>query len=216
MTRLSAWFIFGALTVPFAALAETNYVTDQLTVPLHAEPASAAPVLKTLTTGASLEVIEQGIGFVRVRDATGIEGWVEAGALSARPPSSVLAKGLRAELDRTRAQLVQAQTLLDKSRTVSGASLTDEQAQAELTVMRTQLAQVQSELKKKDEQIAQAKADAAAAPASDSAGQVPADSGFGFLWLGFAFAMLVLGFIGGIIWVRESIRRRMGGMYLRI
>lgn len=47
-----------------------------------------------------------------------------------------------------------------------------------------------------------------------------ADSGskstFSFIWLGIAFAMLVMGFIGGIIWVKESIRRRMGGMYLRV
>jgi hypothetical protein len=45
-----------------------------------------------------------------------------------------------------------------------------------------------------------------------------ANTGFGFsyLWLGISFAMLVIGFAAGVRWLRESIRKRSGGMYLRV
>jgi uncharacterized protein YgiM (DUF1202 family) len=39
---------------------------------------------------------------------------------------------------------------------------------------------------------------------------------FSFVWLGISFAMLGAGFAGGIAWLRESIRKRSGGMYLRV
>jgi len=43
-----------------------------------------------------------------------------------------------------------------------------------------------------------------------------AGSGFSLAWLIVSFAMLIIGFVAGVIWVRESIRKRMGGMYLRV
>ncbi len=37
-----------------------------------------------------------------------------------------------------------------------------------------------------------------------------------FLWLGISFAMLIIGFVAGVIWLREVNRKKLGGMYLRI
>jgi hypothetical protein len=45
-----------------------------------------------------------------------------------------------------------------------------------------------------------------------------AGAGFGFSlgWLLVSFAMLGIGFFAGVRWLRERIRRRSGGMYLRV
>lgn len=207
------WLIVVAL-LPALALAETQYVTDQVTVPLRADATPAGAVVKTVSTGAALEILERGAGVVHVRDAQGAEGWIDASALSAQPPAGGQVKSLRAELERTRAQLVQVQTQLDKSRAASATGQVPAQLQADLDATRNQLNQLQDELKKKDGQLAAL----SAAPKTDlitPAGE--SKSGLGLaIWLVIAFAMLVLGFIGGMVWVRESIRRRMGGLYLRI
>ena len=222
-----------------SAFAETMYVTDQVTVGLRADVTPAATVLATVSTGAALEILERNSSFVRVRDANGIEGWVEATALAPQPPAAQQLKSVRAELDRTRAQLANAQGELGKARAAPAAD--GDKVQAELASTRVQLGKLQSDIKKKDDEIAaataardtavketaalraavahEAAARGSAAPAPGLPPQV-ADSkpksGFSFLWLGIAFAMLVLGFIGGVVWVKESIRRRMGGMYLRV
>ena len=49
-------------------------------------------------------------------------------------------------------------------------------------------------------------------------GKTSKDTGFisSYLWLGISFAMLGIGFAAGVKWLRESIRKRSGGMYLRI
>lgn len=230
---------FGVYLLSPVALAETLYVTDQLTVRLRADASREASVVGTDSTGAALEVLERKGSFVHVRDDQGTEGWVEAGVLASQPPAARQVKTLRAELDRTRSQLAKAQALLEKSRTAPAADTN--KIQAELTAVRAQLGRARTELQKKDEEITAAAAarDAAVKEADTlrqtvaSATKVPevvaptpaappetgnpaVETGFGFLWLGIGFAMLVVGFIGGIVWVKESIRRRMGGMYLRI
>ena len=39
---------------------------------------------------------------------------------------------------------------------------------------------------------------------------------FAYGWLALSFAMLILGFVAGIVWLRERNRKKLGGMYLRI
>ena len=218
MRRLRFWFVVGALCVPLVASAETMYITDHVAVALRADMSPSAPVLKTLTTGAALEVVERSGSSVRVRDGEGAEGWVEAVALIPQPPAAQQLEALRAELDRTRAQLIGAQTQLEQARAAPVADAG--KLQAELTAMRAQLAEARAEVKRKEGALSARAASSATAPAAAPAMPVfqpPEDeSGFSFVWLAIVFAMLVLGFIGGIVWVRESIRRRMGGMHLRI
>ena len=86
-------------------------------------------------------------------------------------------------------------------------------SQEELTKARAQLAQVQAQLAKA--QAANPAPPAAQAPPVDSPA-ANAGSGFSLAWLIVSFAMLIIGFVAGVIWVRESIRKRMGGMYLRV
>lgn len=211
MKKICLWLCVCGASVPMAFAAETMYVSDQVTVAMRADAAATAAVVKTISTGAALEVIEQRAGFVHVRDAQDAEGWVEATALSSQPPAANQVRAARAELERTRAQLVQVQTQLDKQRTAAAPAAV-EQLQAELSAARAQLALAQAAAKNS------ASANTGGTPAAPVGRDVtrPEAGGFGLLWLVIGFAMLVVGFVGGVVWVRESIRRRMGGLYLRI
>lgn len=159
------WFLAGMLLAPFPAAAETVYVIDKLQISLRAERDGAG--MKPLETGAALEVLQRDERFVRVRDKTGDEGWIEARYVSPEPSARAQLTKLQEELNKTRAQLAEAQAKPDK-------------------VM--------------------------PAAASDSGIAIALD----YIWLLVGLGLLAVGFAAGILWHRESIRRRMGGMYLRI
>jgi hypothetical protein len=106
--------------------------------------------------------------------------------------------------------------------------------QDDLNKARAQLAETQERLKKADAAFAQehartgelqkslTEAKTAPPPAPVAASPAPVveestdDWRTVLLWLGVSFAMLGLGFVIGVVWLRESIRRRSGGMYLRV
>ena len=179
------------------ARAETAYVTERLNIPVYAGPAEG-PALRTLEAGATLEVLERKERFARVRDAQG-DGWIDARYLVSNPPAKARLGTLQEEANRLRAQLTEAQTKLKKAEDALGAQAgrTDE--------LNHQLA------------AAQAAAGKPASPTEPVTVPKPApDGGIPWGWLVFAFAMLIVGFAVGFIWLRESIRRRSGGMYLRV
>lgn len=242
MKRAALCLLVGASLSARIAVAETLYVTDHVTVGLHTDVTPGAGVLTTASTGDKLEVLERSGSFVRVRDSNGIEGWIDATALASEPPATERLKTLHSELDRTRAQLANVQGQLEKSRAAPAPDA--DKIEAELATTRAQLGKIRLELKSKDEEIAAAvtardtavkeaatlreafareaaaRASATQATEAETASpQAPPPKGrIPLLWLGLgiAFAMLVLGFVGGVLWVKESIRRRMGGLYLRV
>lgn len=161
------WFLAGFLWAPLAAAAETVYVIDRLQVGLRAEREGA--VVKPLETGAALEVLQRDERFVRVRDKTGTEGWLEARYVSPEIPARAQLAKLQDELKQARAQLAEAPPKLSN-----------------------------------------------AAPSPVVVADAEADYELDYVWIFVALGMLVVGFVAGILWHRESIRRRMGGMYLRI
>ena len=157
----------GLLFAPLTAAAETVYIIDRLQVGLRAERDGA--VVKPLVTGAALDVLERDERFVRVRDRTGAEGWLEARYVSPQVPARLQLEKVQDELNKARAQLAEAQA------------------------------------KPKNP-----------VPPPVVADDVETEYELDYVWLFVALGMLVVGFIAGILWHRESIRRRMGGMYLRI
>jgi uncharacterized protein YgiM (DUF1202 family) len=175
------------------AFAETAYVTERLRVALRAEPAPDAAIVKNVDTGDALAVLERRDAYARVRDPAGVEGWVDARLLSAQPTAAAQLKAARAELAQLRQQLSEGRA------GQPGVAGDVAKLQGELEAAKAQIAALQQAQPNPEAGVPQAN-----------------DGGFSWLWLGIAFAMLVLGFIGGVLWVRESIRRRMGGMYLRI
>jgi hypothetical protein len=190
--------LLGMITT---AQAETVYITERIRIGLRAEIPETSAVVKTLETGTPLEIIERYDKLTRVRDPQGAEGWIEARYLSIEPPASL--------------QLAKLQVELTKSRTQAS------EAQAQLKKAQVTIAEQAEKIKGLEKNLAEKPAPAPAAPIAAKSPPVKpttADTGFriSYLWLGISFAMLGIGFAAGIRWLRESIRKRSGGMYLRV
>jgi len=163
----------------------------------------AAPLVKQLEAGTPVEVLERAGAFVRVKDKQGAEGWLEARQVSAdAPPRAQLAR-LNDEIKQLRAQLASSD--------------------AELKKVRGALAEESAKTRNLEAKAASAPppvvtASAPTASVSDpSGGSAPAGKDAGpWGWLLGGFAMLGIGFVAGMLWLRESIKRRSGGMYIKV
>lgn len=100
MTRASLILALALVLAPLTGRAEKLYVTDVLAIVLRAAPGADGPAVKTLTSGAELEILERNAGYARVRDAQGATGWAEARFLVPEPPA-------RLQLERLKTQLAQ-------------------------------------------------------------------------------------------------------------
>ncbi len=183
------------LLIPVLARAETVFVTERLNIPVYAAPAEGAAV-RTLEAGATLEVLERKERFAQVRDAQGQEGWIEVRYLTNAAPAKARVGKLQDDLGRLRTQLTETQARLKAA----------EEALGRQTGRTEEL----------NRQLAAASKPAPVAEPAAAPKPAATDGGISWGWLGFAFAMLVLGFAAGLLWLRESIRRRSGGMYLRV
>ena len=196
-----ALIILSMLGLFSSAQAETLYVAERLRIGLRAEVAETSPVVKTVETGTPLEVIDRLETFVHVRDPQGTAGWIEARYLSPEAPA--------------RLQLVKLQEDMTKSRKETA------EAQAQLKKAQAAAAEQVEKIKELEKAVVEKPATplpATPAPVPPPVGKTSKDAGFifSYLWLGISFAMLGIGFAAGVKWLRESIRKRSGGMYLRI
>jgi hypothetical protein len=172
---------------------------------LRAEATETGAVVKTVETGTPLEAIERVENFVQVRDPQGTVGWAEARYLTPDAPAQLQLVKLQQDLARSRSQTAEVQAQLKKAQAAAA-----EQA---------------ATIKTLEKQAADKPALPPAAtpmpvppPVAPPVGKTSKDAGFifSYLWLGISFAMLGIGFAAGVKWLRESIRKRSGGMYLRI
>ncbi|MCR4302494.1 MAG: TIGR04211 family SH3 domain-containing protein [Sulfuricaulis sp.] len=186
----------------FAARAETVYIAERIRIGLRAEIPETSAIVKTVETGTPLEIIERFDKLTRVRDSQGAEGWIETRYLSTEPPARLQHTRLQDELATSRTQVNEAQAQLKKAQTT--------------------IAEQAGKIKELEKNLAEkptpAPPPAAVADKSPLVKPGTTDTGFriSYLWLGISFAMLGIGFAAGIRWLRESIRKRSGGMYLRV
>jgi type IV secretory pathway VirB10-like protein len=193
------------LAVCSTARAETLYVAGRMLVSLHAEAADTSPVVKTVETGKPLEVLQRQENFVQVRDPQGTEGWIEARYLTPDLPARLQLAKLRDDLAKSQAQATEARTQLKK-------------AQAAAAEQAAKIKELEQAARDAAEKAAATPPPPAPKPAAPLVVKTPEETGFTFsyLWVGISFAMLGIGFGAGVKWLRESIRKRSGGMYLRI
>ncbi len=194
--------VLAMLVIFTSARAETLYVAERMRIGLRAEATETGAVVKTVETGTPLEAIERVENFVHVRDPQGTVGWAEARYLTSDAPARLQLVKLQEDLVRSRSQTAEAQAQLKKAQAAAA-----EQA---------------ATIKKLEQEVADKPAlppPATPAPAAPPpVGKTSKDTGFifSYLWPGISFAMLGIGFAAGVKWLRESIRKRSGGMYLRI
>ncbi|MBI3778204.1 MAG: TIGR04211 family SH3 domain-containing protein [Gammaproteobacteria bacterium] len=193
-----------ALLVFFSsARAETLYVAERLRIGLRAEATETGAVVKTVETGTPLEAIQRTESFVQVRDPQGTVGWVETRYLTPDAPARLRLGKLEEELTKSRKVATDAQAQLKKSQ----ATVAEQTARIEALEKETA-----------DNPAPPPAAVPSPPPVAPPVGKTSRDAGFTFsyAWLGISFAMLGIGFAAGVRWLRESIRKRSGGMYLRV
>ena len=103
-----------SLFLVLPAHAETAYVTDKLYAGLRPQPDKETVPVKTVSTGALLEVLERRGNFTRVRDAEGVEGWIDSTVLATEPPARVQLDSLKKQQDGLKAQLDKAAAALSQ------------------------------------------------------------------------------------------------------
>lgn len=194
--------VLAMLVIFTSARAETLYVAERMRIGLRAEATETGAVVKTVETGTPLEALERVENFVHVRDPQGTAGWAEARYLTPELPARLQMVKLQENLARSRKEAAEARAQIKKAQTAAA-----EQA---------------ARIKTLEQEVADKPATPPAATPAPVApppvGKTSKDAGFifSYLWLGISFAMLGIGFAAGVKWLRESIRKRSGGMYLRI
>lgn len=89
--------------------AETNYVTDRILLGVHQQANETSPIIESINSGTAVTVIQREDSFVKIKLASGKEGWVVASFLKKEKPAT-------AELDSVYAKLQKAQ---ETSKTLS-------------------------------------------------------------------------------------------------
>ncbi len=79
--------------------AETMYVTDELKLTLRSGPSMENRILAIVETGQSMEVLEAGNDWSKVRLTDGKEGWVLTRYLTDKPTSNILLSDLQKKYD---------------------------------------------------------------------------------------------------------------------
>lgn len=156
MPRIIALVLFIALCPlrpPLAAAAETRYVTDVLFISLRQNPADSAPILTTLQSGNSVEVLAEQGRFLKVKTPSGTEGFVLKQYLVSAAPKAAGLAALEKERDRLREELAVAErerkaaaTALDELRKAQAAKPPGAVAALLPTGMPAELEKVKSEL----------------------------------------------------------------------
>lgn len=113
---MKALLIFGAsmllaaglLLASPSATADTQYISDQLTVPLRSGPSNAHRILhRGLPSGTPLEVLEidEDAGYTRVRLQNGNEGWLSSQYLVSQPIARDRLAGANRRIESLQAEL---------------------------------------------------------------------------------------------------------------
>lgn len=137
--------------------ADTRYVTDQLVLTVRADKTPGAEILTTLQTDAPVEVLAEENGYLKVRTADGVQGYVQAQYITKETPKPVI-------IDRLEGQIASLRQQLEKIRQSKGSTFAQVEAlqgekaalEAELTEVREQLEAVRQRhqtLKQNSQQV---------------------------------------------------------------
>ncbi len=108
--QLKIWltaFLLCHLLMATVALAETRFVTDELTITLRRGKGNQYKILKMLKTGTPVQVLETDGQYVKVREPDGTEGYVISQYLSTETPKAQVAARLAKENNRLTNELKQ-------------------------------------------------------------------------------------------------------------
>ncbi|MFV1983284.1 MAG: TIGR04211 family SH3 domain-containing protein [Thiohalomonadales bacterium] len=140
-TRLLVLFLMSTFIYSTNAFAEVKYVTDILRITLRTGPDTTNKIIKTLHSGAKLEILEEtdnGYTMVRLEDQT--EGWVRSQYLQTEPAARNLITDATANIERLNEELSKLKIEANK------LSIN----KSELEIERNNLLNVKSDLEKEN------------------------------------------------------------------
>lgn len=91
----------------FTAMAQQRYVSDELVITLRTGPSTQNAIIRNLTSGDALTILEENSdgNYARVRTADGTEGWVLTQYLQDGPTGDQLNAAARRDLSQAREQI---------------------------------------------------------------------------------------------------------------
>ncbi len=128
-------YLFGLCLIgcSFALMAETRYVTDELQLSLYELINSQGKLLKRLSSGDELDLLEEEGLFAKVRTKDGTEGWTKAGFLIKDKPARTQLSELQQQHDALFSKLQQSETELKSTQAeLNNLKQQEQQANAEL------------------------------------------------------------------------------------
>jgi SH3 domain protein len=170
MRQLRTFLLALSLLPGITTGAESMYVIDKLLVGVHRDRDLNSAIIKVLPTGSLLQVLERNDQLARVKDAEGVEGWVDAAYLMQEPPASMQLADARQERQMLLERIKQME-----GRQASGASpaQADGGKVEDLTNENTELKSQLSSLKLKGSELEQQlKSRGGAAGDSSAAGEL--------------------------------------------
>jgi Bacterial SH3 domain len=176
------------------------FVSDKLVLNVYSEPEQAGSRVATIETGDTVDELERGQGFVRIRLSDGREGWVGSNYLTTDAPA--------------------ATQLRDLQRQQKGATQAVDKKAAE------EIARLKKESEALQAQVKDLKAAAVAAPAPADEGVLegaspapqrlaataPANSGSTWLWSFIVVLAAGLAYAAGYQSLARRIRKKFGGL----
>lgn len=112
--RTIAFTVFCSLLTVSSAIAETQWVDDEIYLPLRNGQGNQFKILhRGLKSGTALEVLEKPNGdWYKVRTSNGKEGWVRTQYLSSTPTASIQLAESNRQLAKLKKQLEEAKSTL--------------------------------------------------------------------------------------------------------
>jgi len=103
VSKIVVLFLFSVSIFISEAQAATKYVSDHLIITVRSGQGSQHKIIKTITTGTRLEILEEfpDVGYAHVTLEDGTEGWVRTQYLTDKP----VAKDILARLEKRYAKL---------------------------------------------------------------------------------------------------------------
>ena len=192
MRRAFLLFLFMPLTV----LAETAYITDNLRLGLHQAADTSDRQFRTLESGQVLEILSRDVNYANVRLPDGVEGYVKAAYLVFEKPAKLIVAetqgtvdSLQSEIDEMKAAFAApAATIESLQQQLEASTVAIESGNAEVAAMSAELNDFRNR-------------------------QSSYKYSLPFKWVGGAmFVCLLAGFLLGLWWIDQRIRRRHGGV----
>jgi SH3 domain protein len=182
--------------VPFAAVAETAYVTDNLRLGLHAAEDTSDRAFRYLESGQAMEILIRDRNYANVRLPDGAEGWVKSAYLVDEKPAKLIVAETIAERDTLAAEL-------------ESAKQSFAEPAAAIERLQTEVGELTAQLDGAEAQIAALREENASIQGMKEQyrGSVP------LRWVGGAFVLcIVVGLLCGLWWADYRSRQRHGGI----